>query len=134
MTPRERVQAAFRFEETDIVPYWITTDGAVNEQLKAYYGADDWRDRLVDHMTGRHAVGGGGSEDLGDGLTRDPFGYVSRTGKVMHLEEPALKGPTLDGYEWPEAESLGDWDALAASYAASPAYRLCGMGFGFFDQ
>ena len=134
MTPRETVQAAFRFEETEPLPCWIQTDGPVNEQLNAYYGVSDWRDRLTDYMTGWHSVGGGGSEDLGDNLVRDPFGYIWRTGKVMHLEETVLKTPGLDGYVWPEAETLGDWDELAESYSLSPAYRLCGMGFGFFER
>ncbi len=134
MTPRECVQAAFRFEETEPLPCWIQTDGPVNELLNAYYGVSDWRDRLTDYMTGWHSVGGGGSEDLGDNRVRDPFGYIWRGGQVMHLEETALKTPTLDGYVWPEAETLGDWDGLAQSYSLSSAYRLCGMGFGFFER
>ena len=134
MTPRELTQAAFRFEEVAPVPYWIPVDGTVSERLDEWYGAAEWRDRLVSYITGWHCVGGGGAENIGENLVRDPFGYVFRTGQLMHLERPALEKPSLDGYVWPEAESLADWDAVAKDYAAMSAYRLCGMSFGFFER
>jgi len=134
VTPREVVQAAFRFEQADPLPYWIPIDGAVSERLDEWYGGPEWRGRLVSYVNGWHCVGGGGSENIGENLVRDPFGYVFRTGQLMHLERPALEKPSLDGYVWPEAESLADWNAVAKDYAAMSAYRLCGMSFGFFER
>ncbi|GAG86558.1 unnamed protein product, partial [marine sediment metagenome] len=46
----------------------------------------------------------------------------------------ALPEPTLDGYEWPEAESLADWDQLIRDYNACQAFRLCGVCYGFFER
>jgi uroporphyrinogen decarboxylase len=103
-------------------------------QIDAHYGMDWWRERLVPYVTGGHSVGDFGSENLGDGLTRNPFGYVTRQ-PLSHLEQPALSGPSLDGYTWPEAESLGDWKGLAERYRAEEgSFRLCGMSFGFFER
>ena len=134
MTPRELVKKQFRFEETEPVPYWIPYEEQIAEEIDTHYGGAEWRERVIPYVHGWHCVGGGPTEDLGDGRIRDPFGYVWRGGELMHLEEPALKEPDLSGYTWPEPENGADWKSLAESYAAIPAYRLCGVSFGFFER
>jgi len=134
--PREVIKATFRFEQTDVVPYWIQIGGDVSKRLDAHYGASSWRDRIVSYIRGSHCTGGNGGVDLGNGLWRDAFGYVTRSGEHLScLEQPALTSPSLDGYKWPEAKGLGDWDALAEQYrAVTDSYRLCGMVYGFFER
>ncbi len=133
MTPREVVQATFRFEQTDPVPYHIPIDEDVQRRLDAHYGNTAWRERLVPYVQLGHL--GGGREDRPDGTQRDLFGTVVRPGNIMHIVQPALAGPSLAGYDWPDVEALADWDALAARPAgAREPYRMFGLGYGLFER
>jgi len=136
MSPREIVEATFRFEQTDTIPYSISIGTEVSRRLDEHYGSPAWRDRIVSYIDGSHVVAAWRKEDLPGGLVRDHFGCVLRQGDfVTHLEEPALTKPSLDGYRWPDVEALADWDALAEQYAAwDDRYRLCGMCYGFFER
>jgi uroporphyrinogen decarboxylase len=91
-------------------------------------------DRLVNYLEGGHWAGETGARQLPNGLTRNPFGYDYRSGNIMHVERLALPEPTLGGFEWPEAESLADWDLLHRGFDACPAFRHCGMIYGFFER
>ncbi|HDZ21968.1 hypothetical protein LCGC14_0238570 [marine sediment metagenome] len=135
MTPREIVQEkVFGFEEIHPVPYYIGIDGSVQERLDGHYGGAEWRDRMVTFIDGGHWTGEGGGVSLPNGMTRSPYGFVYKSGNILHVEDVALPEPTLDGYEWPEAESLAGWDQLARDYQASDAFRLCGVCYGFFER
>ncbi len=136
MKPKEIIEATFRFEKTHTVPYWIFIYTDVARRLDEYYGSPAWRDRMVNYFEAGHHIASGCKEDLPGGLVRDHFGCILRPGEfVLQLEQPALSKPSLDGYRWPDAEDLADWDALAESYrAAEDRYRLCGVCFGFFER
>ena len=135
MTPREIVQnKVFGFEEVHPVPYNISIYPSVSERLDAHYDGRQWRDRLVTYCVGRHSAGEAGGEELPNGLTRSPYGFIYKSGNILHVEEVALKEPTLDGYVWPRADSLADWDQLTSYYEACDAFRLCGMCYGFFER
>ena len=135
MTPREIVKdKVFRFEEVRPVPYHMWIDDDVRRRLDAHYGGPQWKDRLVSYLDGGHWAGEAGGQGLPDGLTRSPFGYDYRGGNIMHVERVALPEPTLAGFEWPEAESLADWDRLKRDYESCPAFRHCGMCYGFFER
>jgi uroporphyrinogen decarboxylase len=134
LSPRERVQAAFSFERTDIVPYWIPMEGEVAEQLDADPEGRVLRRRIVNHLFGWHGVGDHGKKDLGSGCALSPWGYVTRD-PLDHLEKPAFARPTLDGYRWPDPEALGDWQWYRDTFARETVpFRLCGMGYGFVER
>ncbi|MFH1005939.1 MAG: uroporphyrinogen decarboxylase family protein [Candidatus Latescibacterota bacterium] len=134
MTPKAVVEATFRFEDNGFVPYRIPICDDVHSRLDAHYGSAHWQDRMTQYFFGEHYVGQGRPEVLGGGLTRSPYGYVTRE-RLDHLEEPALNAPKMDGYRWPVPENLADWDSLAERYqAAGGAFRLCGMAYGFFER
>ena len=88
MEPKNIIESVFRFEEVRPVPYmtWLGQD--TSERIDEHYGSSAWRDRLVTYVAGGHLVGDCGSEDQGNGLTRSPFGYVTRQ-PLCHLEQPA---------------------------------------------
>lgn len=133
MNSRDTVHAAFRFEETEPVPYWITMEPEVGERLDAHYGSRDWRERIVPYMFGRHT--GFRTKPLDDGTARESFGTVLREGNVLHVVQPALREPSLRGYEWPKLEDLEDWDALAGEYSKqTDSFRLCGFAMGLFER
>jgi uroporphyrinogen decarboxylase len=133
MIPKEIAEAVFRFEEIWPVPYWVPVWKYMRAELDTYYGTDSWRNKLVDYF----AVAGVGekrAEDLGNTRQRSVYGYVTRE-PIKHLEEPALSGPTLDGYTWPDPEELGDWDRAGERFAeTSSSFRLCGLSFGYFER
>jgi len=132
--PKAIVEATFRFEDSGFVPYHIPICKDIRARLNAHYGSARWQERLTRYLFGGHAVGQGRPEELGGGLRRSPYGYVTRE-PIDHLEEPALKAPKMDGYRWPDPEHLADWDSLAAQYqAAEGAFRLCGMAYGLFER
>jgi uroporphyrinogen decarboxylase len=135
MTPKEIVEATFRFEPTGTVPYWIQIVGEVAERMDRHYGSADWRKRIISYIDGGHAVGEGECTDLGKGKgALSAYGYRF-TQPLCHLEEPTFKEPSLDGFTWPEAERLADWDALAQNYAAKKdTFKLCGMCYGFVER
>jgi len=134
MTPREVMAGVFRFEEMSPVPYHIPIDSDVADRLDRHYGSDSWRQRLIPYLYGGHYVGHGTGVDVGDGCWKSPYGYVTRD-PLSHLEQPALPRPTLDGYRWPDPESLADWHDLSERYkAADSSFRVCGMSFGFFER
>jgi len=135
MTPREIVQnKVFGFEEVRPVPYHMWIEDDVRRRLDAHYGGPQWKRRLVTYIDGGHWAGEAGGQGLPNGLTRSAYGFVYKSGNILHVEEVALKEPTMDGYVWPEAEILADWDKLISDYEACDAYRFCGMCYGFFER
>ena len=133
MIPREAVQAAFRFEETEVVPYWIPMDQEVQDGLDEHYGAPSWRERLVPYILTRHV--GAPTRPIGDGTYIDGFGTTVTHGNIWHVEKPALGGPSLTGYEWPDPADLIDWEQLTQVYAEHPdSFRMCGFAFGLFER
>lgn len=134
MIPKETIEATFRFEDTGFVPYNLVLCGQLREQLDDYYGSADWQERFTQFLSGGLIVGNGQPEEIEPGLTRSPYGYVTRH-PLDHLEEAALKSPTMKGYQWPDPESLADWDALTKQFQdEDDRFRLCGVGYGFFER
>ena len=135
MTIREIVRdKVFGFEEVRPVPYHMWLDPDVRNRLNEHYGSEAWSDRLVNAIDGGHWAGEAGGCSLPNGLTRSPFGYDYRGGNIMHVERIAMPEPTLDGFDWPEPESLADWDRLKRDFSACEAFRHCGMCYGFFER
>ncbi len=134
MTPREVVKAAFGFERTGEVPYWLSMDEDVNRRLGEHYGTRGWREgRVQDFVWGGHF--GFDTTPAGEGLLLDPFGVLIQPGNILHVVRPALEGPTLAGYKWPDASRLVDWAALSREIEAHPElFHLRGLAFGLFER
>jgi len=133
MKPRDIVEAAFRFEETDVVPYHIPFDEEVGRRLDEHYGTESWRQKLVPFMCARHI--GNPIQDLGDGTGLDGFGTVIKMGNILHVVHPALPGPSLDGYEWPAPEDLANFEVLGGEMnQMTESFRLFGMAMGLFER
>jgi hypothetical protein len=56
MNPREVVFEVIHHHQTPQVPYTLGFEGHVDDQLDAYYGGPQWRERLVKYITGVAAV------------------------------------------------------------------------------
>lgn len=133
MTPRQRVERAFAFEEVDLVPYWIQMDPELEKRLDEHYGSFSWRERIVNHVVGRHV--GHRTDPTGDGRYRDAFGSILSQGNILHIEEPVLPEPTLKGYQWPDPEALIDWGDVIAFHRRGPdCFHLAGLAMGLFER
>ena len=141
MTPRERVLAQIRHQETEVIPYTLEIEEEVARRLYAHYGSDRWR-RLVDNAivpvpTPDMAFGEG---EPGTDLYTDRFGSVwRRDSRPFRLEEPALKEPSLQGARFPDVADIytEDWKHRAEGFIAQKGGRYfltAFFGFGLFER
>lgn len=136
MYPIDIVKKAFKFEETENIPYWIQYDSELKNKLDRYYGGKAWSEKIVPYMFGEDVINGEVSEKiLENGYVQSPFGYEMRQGNIMHIERYPLEKPSMKGYRWPDAEEMADWKKIAEWYeSAEGSYRLCGRPFGLFER
>lgn len=143
MTPKELVYTQIAHRETPYIPYTLSfDDGAgVDARLDAHYGSPAWREALTQHIFAMKAIDDGLSWDL---ITEAPFstdkyGSVWRTDVWQrYLVEPALKAPTLDGYDWPDT-SVFFPPAFCAKVRKAlednrNAFTAVGFNFGLFER
>ncbi|MHB1293896.1 MAG: uroporphyrinogen decarboxylase family protein [Anaerolineae bacterium] len=137
-TPRERVIAQIRHQETDPIPYTLSWEGDVADRLDVHLGSPAWRskvDSAIRHVPGaRLAV----DTDVQPTFT-DPFGNVWRTDRrPFHLERPALAEPSLEGFDFPglEAAFPAPWPqpALDALATSADHFTVTGFSFGLFER
>ena len=136
MTPRERVEAAFRFEEPDALPYTIWYDESVGERIAAHYGDADWAKRFPDHIL-RLAVEWEEKTPAGPDRYVDEHGTEWRTGQVLHIARPALDRPSLEGYAFPDAAArvaAASGEVREQFERAPEVFRVVGYGFGLFER
>jgi uroporphyrinogen decarboxylase len=138
MTCRERVLAAFRFEETDPVPYVLPIEEAVAERLDHYYGGRAWRARIQQHVGGIGVPSLGVPEDPDTPYTTDHFGTVWRSDKrPNHLEKSALPEPDLTDYVWPDIDDIWDEAMIQQQLQQAQAngqFIVGSLGFGLFER
>jgi len=139
MTPRELVIAAIEHRRTERVPYTLDVEAAVAEELDAYYGTRDWRDRIVSHIVRVCPFDVAGDEAVDDIRVRDRFGSVWRQDlRPMHLEEPGLREPSFEGYCFPTVTDHLDPDREAATRQSlehcTDRFTAIGFGFGLYER
>jgi uroporphyrinogen decarboxylase len=139
LSPKEMVYAQIRHEETEVIPYTLGFEGDVAERLDGYYGSDAWRevlDNAIRRIPSPELVV---DWDRGP-LVTDDYGTTWRIDqRPFHLETPALPEPTLDGYTFPDVDTMlaKQWDreaALAAAEEDEDHFLVVGFGFGIFER
>ena len=138
LTPKELVIARIHHQETEHTPYTIGFEGDVAERLDVHYGSNRWRglvDNAIRGVPGPNLV----IDESVKPLYTDCFGSTWRTDRrPFHLEEPALKEPSLAGYTFPDVGSLfpTDWPqgALGAIEENRGHFMVAGFGFGLFER
>lgn len=139
---RAAVISAIRHEETPLCPYTFEWDRGsdIAERLDSHYGSDEWR-----HRFGNYIVRVGLLEDgrrvyeEGPVLRRNRYGSLWRTDlRPVHLEEPALKEPSLRGYSFPDPDVFfpGEWDQSVCTAIAenNDCFTVLYPGFGLFER
>jgi len=142
MTPKEQVIAQIEHRETDPIPYTLTFDeaGHFEERLDAYFGDATWREALDNAIRHVPQPSAGMVVDMtaGDYYT-DLYGTTWQLNLRPHrLVEPALKEPSLDGYELPDVDALfdPDWEDRARRQIEeeSDHFLVASFGFGLFER
>ena len=100
MNRRDQVLRAFRFEEVTPVPYTIWYDNDIGQRLAEHYGDPNWHSRIHDYIL-RMTLAWETKEYIGTGRYRDIHGTEWQEGDPLHLASPALKEPSLQGYDIP---------------------------------
>ncbi len=136
MQPKDVVKKAFNFEETKAIPYHIPIDEEIENKLDKYYGTrEKWQDRMIPYIHGTMCGHKRVPIDGSDEVVKDPFGVVMKQGNILHVIDAPLKEPSLQGYRWPEAEELDDYEAIRKDLEAHPeSYRWSGLAFGLFER
>jgi uroporphyrinogen decarboxylase len=143
LTPKERVIAQIEHKETDYLPYVIEfeRDYDIEAKVDAYYGSDQWRTLIENHIVRIRVV----SDNF---WTRKPdppeywtdlFGTVWRTRpRPRHPVKPALKEPTLENYSFPTVEDCFDsgWEELAYReiQANQKRFIVADVASGLFER
>ncbi|MHB1354667.1 MAG: uroporphyrinogen decarboxylase family protein [Anaerolineae bacterium] len=139
LTARQLVIERIAQRETASTPYTLSFEGDVAQRLDVHYGSSGWRTRL-DNAIVRVA-----SPDLGIGADASPS-FTDRYGSVWqcnrrpaHLIEPALKDPSLQGYHFPEPDSIytKGWEQTALDQITldnGHHFLAAGFGFGLFER
>ncbi len=142
LTNRERVFASIVRKGMDAIPWQFDLTAAVIARLKSYWGTDEIRERLHDHVSWVSAQSPAGIEQPADpDLIRDEFGAVwrrsSRDQKVGdwgELVDYPLKEPSLAGYAFPDGSRTGRWSAVPEVRQKHPDQFLMAGGFGLYES
>lgn len=132
------VMAAIRHEETGVCPYTFRLEDVVAERLDACYGGAGWRESFRNYIVECDVFGGGVDWD-GPGSCTDGYGSVWRTDRrPAHLEAPALAKASLEGYVFPDPETLllDDWEERVSRCVEENGDRMmvAGIGAGVFER
>jgi uroporphyrinogen decarboxylase len=137
-SPKDLVLAQIHHQETECIPFTLDFEGDVADRLDVYYGGDAWR-RLVSNAI-RRVPGPKLTVDSEAGSSyTDPYGSTWRADRrPYHLTEPALKTPSLEGFEFPDVDSVfaPGWkeEALRAIEQEREYFLVARFGFGLFER
>ena len=144
MTPKQRVIAEIRHEETDYLPYVLDYEGDVLERVSHHFGGPQWLDRVETFFRG-HGPGTLGWDPPGATLNEagthstDIFGSVWRLDRrPAHLETPAMPEPDLDLLRPPAEHQIfpADFDERVRRAVAESAHLFhhARLGLGLFER
>ena len=140
LKPRDVVYQAIRFEEPTPCPYYVWVHPEMVPPLAQRYGADqffgaaDKTQSFAGSYTVLTEINALPVWDNGDRYV-DDYGVEYRRGAVLHVDRPALAGPTLKGYEFPDLATdrhfagLDDWLGKQAD-----RFRIVQLGMMFFER
>jgi len=134
-TEYRRVMATINRQGPDAIPWQFDLTDAVITRLQAHAGTEDWVRYLGDHfvrLKPKRQV-----ETLPDGSVRDEYGVLWRLdpsiGNYGKILDYPLKGPSLDGYAFPEPDP-DCWAHVPGIRAQYPDRFLVAEGGGIFQR
>lgn len=139
MTRRERVVAALRHQETDIIPYHIDFTHQEQEKVAAYLGDQDFVSSIGNHISS--AYFSGNPEELAEkpGYFIDEFGVVwNRTGAdkdIGVLDNILFQEPDMGNYKFPEIrkeELCREYEKILEN--KDEQFTFASIGFSMFER
>ena len=139
MTKREVVRQVLAGETPAYVPWSLGFTYEPRQMLLEHYGSVEAMEQALDN----HTMGVGGSAlyemaSLGNGRFRDVFGSVwnrSTDKDIGIVETPALSGPTLRGYTFPDPLDERNFKDIPAQIAREPnMFRIFNIGFSLYER
>ena len=137
--PKDLVIAQIDHQETEPIPYTIDFEGDVAERLDVHYGSGDWRgllDNAIYRLSGPELVIG----ETDEPYYTDLYGTTWRVDcRPFLLVEPALKTPSLEGFEFPDVDAIFEqvWDREDVQRTIEQQkdhFLVIGFGFGLFER
>jgi uroporphyrinogen decarboxylase len=133
LTPKELVQRALAFEESEIVPYDIRIDDDVWKALTAHLGAEAQDLPVLSHLPYYSAEPQ--HRWIDSNHYEDVFGCVWRTGNIPHIQGCRLETPSLQGYEWPDLTDQSHFGGAHEFMATHGDFiTFCVDAYGFYDR
>jgi uroporphyrinogen decarboxylase len=129
MAPREIVLEAVNHHPTEIIPYALGIEAEMWPRIDAHYGGREHFPRHEIFFAGRGFDWRRGGETLPGDRFSDAFGVIWQQGNIFHVVEPALKKPSLDGFEFPELVKDEDVPGIEA-WCRENAHLFTTYNFG----
>lgn len=138
-TSKERIIAQIQHQETDYVPYTLYFEGDIVERLDNYYGSAAWRKQIDNDI---RRIPGPSLLDVDDSAEKfytDLYGCTWRVDRrPFHLEEPALKAPSLDKFALPSMDTIftPGWkqSTLRLIEEQRDHFLVVNFGLGLFER
>jgi uroporphyrinogen decarboxylase len=141
MTKRERVRASIDRHGMDAIPWQFDLTSAVIGKLRTYWGVEDVRAMLDDHILFAGLAKPRDVPQPADpDLTRDELGAVWRrsardynVGDWGELVEHPLSEPSLKGFHFPDGSTPGRWDHVPELRRGNPDLYIVAGGCGLYE-
>lgn len=134
MTERERVLAAIRHEETDIIPYQLDLTEEVYQRLIKYFNDKDFFEKTGSHLAQERNES---FEVLSETKFRDMFGVVwnrEQEGDFGIVDDYILKEPEFGSYRFPEPNEKLIREKCERLEKQKNKFRMYIIGFSLFER
>ena len=113
MKPRDYILEQIHHRQTSPIPFTLPFEEGVDKRLDSYYGSDNWRKKIPPYMASHFILDPIKEEPIDSNRIKDAFGSIWRRESdasrfAPHLEQPALREPSFDNFEFPSVTTFLD--------------------------
>ncbi len=128
MSPKERVLAVIKHNQTDVVPYNIKWDDGVREAFAKWCGNNKFDNEVINHFV---FVGAGARRtELSDSEYIDDWGCRFKQGNIFHLLEPMLPEPHIRNYKFPDLSEPWRYENLEKTISENQDKFIIAVYYG----
>ncbi|PIV52212.1 MAG: uroporphyrinogen decarboxylase [Elusimicrobia bacterium CG_4_10_14_0_8_um_filter_37_32] len=138
MNRKERVKQALKFQETDIVPYYVDFTMPAYDKLAKYYNDQNFIDKIGNHFAFPTTRNLAGWKNLGNEKYQDEFGAIwNKTidKDIGTVDNSMLPDPTLKNYIFPDPYKPGRFDGYEDFVQKNKdKFIVHAIGFSLFER
>lgn len=149
LTPRERIIAQIKHQETDFIPYTLRFEEDNNESLEngvlkkldTHYGNSSWRNKIDNHIVQVPVIKFEGflNTKLSNPLIEDLYGVRWQMNqKIPHILKSPMDKPSFDYCVFPHIDQFFDdnWYEKAMYFIKNNTdhFLVSMLGFGLFER